>query len=262
MIINIKDFGFGVTLTAEIDSNHVIFLIKMSAKDNRFNPDFCTALKSALSTIVVEEIPKNATKKFALIITGSGKFFSNGLDLAFLMKSPNPNQFLIDHYEPLLHDVLTIGIPTIAAVNGHAFAGGMCLALAQDYRLASSSSKALLSMNELLIHAVIPAGMLSVLRAKLSGPKVLRDCVYARRWTITDAHKDGIIDEIFDSEGQEDFLQQSISFAKTKAIGINYIPVLQAIKAETYREASGLLLNPKSDKLDPFRFALPRQSKL
>lgn len=230
----------------------------MSANDNRFNPDFCNSLQSALKHISTEVESSSKQQKSALIITGTGRFFSNGLDLKYLMSTPNPNQFLIDHYEPLLFKFLTLGMPTIALVNGHAFAGGMCLALAQDYRLASTHSKALLSMNELLIRASIPAGMLSILRAKLASPSILRDCIYARRWNVSQAHKDHIIDHLLDSNDDNTLIDSAINFAKSKAVDAKLFSVLHSIKSETYREATNLLLDPKSDKLDPFRFAMPR----
>jgi Delta3-Delta2-enoyl-CoA isomerase len=250
-----KDFNFGINLSTFEDDEYLIFILKMTANDNRFNPNFCDSLSSALDFVMNEEIPKHTKQKYSLVITGSGRFFSNGLDLKYLISKSDPNLFLIKYYEPLIYKFLTLGIPTIALVNGHAFAGGMCLALAQDYRLASSEGKALLSMNELLIRASIPAGMLSVLRAKLASPQILRDCIHARRWTIPQAQKDGIIDEIFT---ESELLNESIKFAKSKAIQYKYIEVLHSIKEETYHEASALLLDPKSDKFDPFRFALPR----
>jgi Delta3-Delta2-enoyl-CoA isomerase len=250
----LKDFGEGVGLSCCQDSLHRIYILKMSAKDNRFNPKFCEALDSALSFILADS-EEEQSLKFALIVTGSGKFFSNGLDLQFLMQSKDPNQFLITHYEPLICRFLTLGMPTVAAVNGHAFAGGMCLALAQDYRLAlntPTTTKTLLSMNELLIRASIPAGMLAVLRAKLSGPQVLRDCIFAKRWTIQEALQDKIID------GECESFEGVLEFARAKAIEGKHIQVLHSIKRETYREASNLLLDPKSDSLDPFRFAIPK----
>jgi len=247
----LKDFNNGVLLEVSHDSTHRIYIIKMIAKDNRFNPKFCESLDSALS-FILSNISKYPSHKHALIVTGSGKFFSNGLDLAYLMSTPDPNQFLITHYEPLIFRFLTLGIPSIAFINGHAFAGGMCLALAQDFRIAPSQAKALLSMNELLIRASIPAGMLAVLRSKLPTPQILRECIYARRWTVKEAITDGIIDGTCDS------LEGAINFARIKAVEAKSVPVLNSIKTETYKDASSLLLDPKSDKLDPFRFAITK----
>lgn len=241
-----RDFENGVTLHRQTENDYVIFILKMSAADNRFNPNFCSSLHAAMNQVLSSIVGKF---KYALVVTGDGKFFSNGLDLKYIMAQSDPNRFLIDHYEPLINKFLTFPLPTIAAINGHAFAGGMCLALALDYRLAVTDTKALFSMNELLIRASIPAGMLSVLRAKLPSPQILRDCIYARLWTLKEAHKDGLIDKLLATDSE------IFEFAKSKAIEAKFSQVLGSIKTETYREASSLLLDPKSDKLDPFRFA-------
>lgn len=258
----ITDFKHGVHVILDDDSlsatepdQHCIYILKMDNKDNRFNPAFCESLNLALDFIETDCKSKSNSSdnyKFAMVITGNEKFYSNGLDLSYLLTTPNPNQFLIDHYEPLMYRFLTFGIPTIAAISGHAFAAGMCLALAQDYRIALSSGRALLSMNELLIKAAIPAGMLSILRAKLANPQVLRDCIRAKRWNIKQAHQDKIIDEL----ASHDLIIEAITFAKSVAIKGDIIPTFSAIKHECYRDACALLLDPKSDRLDPFRFAL------
>lgn len=256
----LKDFGYGVTLHRHAaDQNFRIYVLKMAAADNRFNPDFCSSLHAALDRTISDLAGADGREglKYALIVTGAGKFFSNGLDLKYLATQSDPNRFLVEHYEPLIHKFLTFPLPTVAAINGHAFAGGMCLALSLDYRLAVRSDhhqkpSPLLSMNELLIRASIPAGMLAVLRAKLPSPQILRECIYARRWTLQEAHQDGIVDQLLQADSE------ILAFAKSKAIEAKFSPVLGSIKTETYREASKLLLDPNSDKLDPFRFALPR----
>lgn len=97
------DCGEGVTV--ELNDNEEIksrvYIIIMSCKDNRFNVKFCTALNTAMDKITAD-INENRDLKFALVIRGPGRFFSNGLDLAYLMKLPNPHQFLIDTYQPMI----------------------------------------------------------------------------------------------------------------------------------------------------------------
>lgn len=253
----LKDFAHGVTLKVYMDDSfYRIYILKMTANDNRFNPNLTESLNLAL-TFLLQDLTKYSEHSFALILTGTDRFFSNGLDLKYLLTLNDPNQFLIKYFEPLLFRFLTIGIPTVALLNGHAFAGGMCLALALDFRLAPSQHKSLLSMNELLINAAIPAGMLAILRSKLACPKILRDCIYARRWTVIQAAQDQIIDYLIDYIDPEKILTEAIEFAKSKATKLTNVPVLQAIKEETYREACALLLDPNSDKMDPFRFAIP-----
>lgn len=240
--------GVKVELHDNEQNKSRVYIIIMSCKDNRFNVKFCTALNTAMDKIMAH-MDTNHQLNYALVIRGQNGFFSNGLDLSYLMKIPNPHQFLIETYQPMIARFLSIGLPTVAFLDGHAFAGGLVLALAADYRIAPESSKALFSMNELLIRAAIPAGMLGVLRAKLKDPSILRECILARRWNVSDALNDGIIDEFGD-------LTRAIQFAHSKAIAHNLSAVLNGIKSETYRGAISLLTDPKSDRLDPFRFAL------
>lgn len=60
------------------------------------------------------------------------RFYSNGLDLPLAMRTP---MFFPRILNALLGRILTFPIPTIAAINGHAFAGGFTLALAHDFRV-------------------------------------------------------------------------------------------------------------------------------
>jgi enoyl-CoA hydratase/carnithine racemase len=86
-----------------------------------------SALHAALDTVDAVEGPA------ALVTTGEGKFFSNGLDLDWLMGGGEGTEGFIDEVHRLLGRVLGFGAATVAAVNGHAFAGGGMLAVAHDY---------------------------------------------------------------------------------------------------------------------------------
>lgn len=80
-------------------------------------------------------VDKGTNKGGALVLTGErskGKFFSNGLQLACLAEYPT---FFKDYYYRLLSRLMTYPIQTIAAVNGHCYAGGLCLSLACDWRV-------------------------------------------------------------------------------------------------------------------------------
>ncbi|GAA5880605.1 hypothetical protein JCM3774_004749 [Rhodotorula dairenensis] len=75
----------------------------------------------------------------SLVITGErevGKFFSNGLNLDCL---PSYLTFFGDYYYKLLSRVITFPLTTIGAINGHCFAGGLCLALSCDWRICRAS---------------------------------------------------------------------------------------------------------------------------
>lgn len=247
----LQDCGQGVSVAVHNNGAEMAFEIVMNCCDNRFNVDFCEALSAALD-FVDAQVQANQEHKFALLIRGAGKFFSNGLDLKYLLKLPDPHSFLKEIYQPLIERFLTLGMSTIAVLDGHAFAAGFVLALAQDYRVAAASSKALFCMNELLIRAAVPSGMMGVLKAKLGTPQLLRECIFAKRWNVHQAKQDGIIDAFVEAD-------QLIAFARSKAIPFTQTAVLKGIKQETYREAVALLTDPKLNALDPFRFVLPNK---
>lgn len=62
----------------------------------------------------------------------------NGLNLDCLPSYPT---FFGDYYYKLLSRIITFPLTTIAAINGHCFAGGLCLALACDWRICRASSR-------------------------------------------------------------------------------------------------------------------------
>jgi len=118
-----------------------IHILRLTAGENRFGLDMVRALNDALDQV---EKTVGQGNPGALVTTGEGKFFSNGLDLDYVLAGHA--DFLPVHFEPLLKRFLTFPIPTVAALNGHAFAGGCLLAMAHDYRVMQTG-KGFLCMN-------------------------------------------------------------------------------------------------------------------
>ncbi|KDQ15244.1 hypothetical protein BOTBODRAFT_31897 [Botryobasidium botryosum FD-172 SS1] len=149
----------------------------------------------------------------ALVIIGAldqDKFFSNGLDYLAAIQS---EIFFPRIFHPVLTRLMSFPIPTIAALNGHTFAGGMLLALSCDYRVMTSG-KAWCSMNEIHFGAPITACTAEILRAKIRSPNVLRACILeGRRFTPQDALANGLVDEIVDGKSA-DILHKAGEFAR------------------------------------------------
>jgi len=149
----------------------------------------------------------------ALIITGKldqNKFFSNGFDYP----SIKGDRLWFPHiFDPLALRLLSFPIPTIAAVNGHAFASGFVLSLLCDYRVMTSG-KAWCSMNEVHFGAPLPVSFVHVLKAKLPSPTILRACTLeGKRFTAEEAHATGIVDELADG-GSAGVLRKAEEVAK------------------------------------------------
>jgi len=115
----------------ELEQVGPIWVMRFRSGENRLNETFVGELNEALDTVESAGLPT------ALVTTGEGKFYSNGLDLDWLGTAPDPSGFM-DTVHDLLVRVLMFPAVTVAAVNGHAFAAGAMLATAHDFMIMRS----------------------------------------------------------------------------------------------------------------------------
>ena len=121
-------------------------------------------------------------------------------------------------------------MPTIALMNGHAYAGGIFAALHHDYRI-QNPSKGFLCMNEIHFGAVIPTPLVSIVKTKVGDRAVVRDLLTeGKRFNAQEALAKGIID----ATGG---LEETLEFIKSRNLTkMGQTGVYGAIKEETYRE--------------------------
>ncbi|GJE85516.1 enoyl-CoA hydratase/isomerase family protein [Phanerochaete sordida] len=152
----------------------------------------------------------------ALIIVGNrkqNKFFSNGLDYETASKDP---LFFPRFYDPMLHRLFTFPIPTIAALNGHTFAGAFMLALSCDYRVMTDGSKrnAWLCMNEVHFGAAWPYPFGAIVQAKVTDAQAVRKiALEGHRFTPQEAVKSGFVDELVQGD-TEAVLNKALELGK------------------------------------------------
>ncbi|KAJ1672723.1 hypothetical protein EV182_006620 [Spiromyces aspiralis] len=149
-----------------------------------------------------------------------------------------PHEFIPVCYK-LVVILLTFRLPTIAALNGHAFGGGCLLALAHDFRVMCEN-QGYICMNEIELPVGLPAGFVATVKSKLNNPIALRNCVYGHRFTAGEALKVSLIDN---AALQDKVFPTAIDLAmkissKAKQRGV----VLHQIKAELYHETVKTLL--------------------
>ena len=103
---------------------------------NSFNKEMAMQLQQALDACDLDETVR------AIVITGEGKAFCAGQDLAEAMDPEGPELQTIvrDHYNPIIERIRTIEKPIIAAVNGVAAGAGANIALACDITIAKKSA--------------------------------------------------------------------------------------------------------------------------
>ena len=132
----------------------------------------------------------------ALVITGTGRFFSGGLDLK---QAPTYSQTeqreLLGALNRLLAKLYAHPTPVVAAINGHAVAGGFILALAADYRVGPSGA-AQFGLTEARLGIPFPAVPMIILHAELSPQEVRYGTLYARDFAADEAQRRGVLDEL------------------------------------------------------------------
>ncbi|KAJ4718565.1 enoyl-CoA delta isomerase 1, peroxisomal-like [Melia azedarach] len=163
--------------------------------DHRFNPTLIEAIRSALDRIKCEPI----TSSSALITTAEGKFFSNGLDLAWTQSISSKYLLMLGKYRSLISDLISLPMPTIAAINGHAAAGGLVFALSHDYVLMRKD-RGFLYLSDLDVGIGIPPWGMALIECKVGKGKALREMVLrAAKMTAKEAGEWGLIDAAYDS---------------------------------------------------------------
>jgi methylglutaconyl-CoA hydratase len=166
-------------------------------------PAHRNALTPAMQTHLIEafaEAEASATTR-VLVLTGAGDAFCSGLDLAALqaMQHKSAMELADDAHRiaQIFRSLYELSIPTIAAVNGHAIAGGTGLATLCDFTLAVPSAK--FGYTEARI-GFVPAVVSAYLTLQV-GEKRARDLLLtARLFTAEEALSYGLVTEVVTAE--------------------------------------------------------------
>jgi enoyl-CoA hydratase/carnithine racemase len=127
------------------------------------------------------------------VTTADGKFWSNGLDLDWLGEGRERLPELIVKVQNLFADVLGADFPTVAALQGHAFAAGAMLAISHDLRVMRAD-RGWMCFPEIDIAMTFTSGMNLLVSSKLSPPVAHQAMVFGRRFTAPEALAAGMID--------------------------------------------------------------------
>ncbi|HEY8000547.1 MAG TPA: enoyl-CoA hydratase/isomerase family protein [Solirubrobacterales bacterium] len=135
----------------------------------------------------------------AIVITGSGDFFSGGVDLKLVPTlSEDEQRGMVGGINRLFYEWYALPHPVVAAVNGHAVAGGLILALCADHRVGSL--RATYGLTEVRVGAPYPGAALAAVRAELA-PAAARRLVLGGELVGADAALAlGLVDELAEPE--------------------------------------------------------------
>ncbi|KAJ6429112.1 hypothetical protein OIU84_020698 [Salix udensis] len=176
-----------------------VYILTLTGNDeHRLNPTLIDSIRSALRRLRSEPTSPSSV----LITTAHGKFFSNGYDLSWARSTTSQSitssryRMMSSKLRGLVSDLISLPMPTIAAITGHASAGGMIFALCHDY-VIMRRDRGFVYMSELDIGLVVPAWFVALLECKIGNPKARRDVVLkAAKLTAEMAVGKGIVDMV------------------------------------------------------------------
>ena len=128
---------------------------------NALDDAMLTALELALDEAAVDDAVR------ALVIRADGAFFCGGFDLRAPRRTGDQVTEMVVRYRDSHRKLLAFPKPTLAAVQGHAIAGGLVLALACDHRVAIAGDYRI-GLNETAIGAAFPPVALEIVRLRLT----------------------------------------------------------------------------------------------
>ncbi len=220
-----------------------VFILTMQSGENRFNRAFIEAMNRALDTV-----EKSSDPAALVTVGGEEKFYSNGLDLAWLMgEGLKERREFIPAVLKFLGRVMAFPVPTIAAINGHAFAAGAMLVLAHDFRVMRAD-RGFFCLPEVDIKIPFAPGMTALIKSRLF-PGTFRDLMLTgMRIGGLEAKERGIVDEAVPAD---QVLPKAI--ARAAALANKDRKVYQAIKRGMYADVLTLLESGVADlsQLDP-----------
>ncbi|WP_328459608.1 enoyl-CoA hydratase-related protein [Actinoplanes sp. NBC_00393] len=206
----------------QLDRHDDVYVLNLGDTENRLHPDQIAALNTLL-----DEIEKGPTPA-ALVTTATGKHYSLGLDLDWLGEHPDQRVAYAKSVHELLARVLTLPMVTVAALQGHTFAGGAMLSLAHDLRVMRAD-RGFWCLPEADIGLPFTPGMSALIQARLTPQAAHEAMITARRYGAEEATDLGIIDR---AVSEDAVLSTAISLAQAQASKAGH--ALRMIKTRMY----------------------------
>jgi enoyl-CoA hydratase len=192
----------------ELTRRGSVALLRMThGKANALDLEFCEALTATLGDVARSDAR-------ALVLVGQGKMFSVGLDLVRLLDGAAAYvRGFVPVFNRTFETLFTLPKPVVAAVNGHAIAGGCIIAGAADYRMMAREPGRI-GIPELLVGVPFPVVPLEIMRFA-TPPQHLQASVYrGTTFTADDALRHGLIDAVTDPDR---LLDEALAVAESLA---------------------------------------------
>jgi enoyl-CoA hydratase len=211
----------------------VVLLRLADGKANAMSMEFCEALTARFAAL---------SSARAVVLTGTGHIFSAGVDLKRLVGggAAYVRKFL-PALSTMLATVFSHPAPVVAAINGHAIAGGCILACAADRRLMAHDGGRI-GVTELLVGVPFPPVAMEIMRCAIA-PQFFADAIFSgATYTPLEAAGRGLVHDVVDPQA---LLDRAVEAANVLAA---LPPEVYALsKRQTRQPALERMKNPDLD---------------
>lgn len=197
---------------------------------NALDVELCEAVAAAFRGLTADPAR-------AVVLTGAGRAFSAGADLRRYLDEGEPyaRRFVpaLDH---LFRSVFELGKPVVAAVNGHAIAGGCVLAACADVTVMAEG-RGRIGVPEMAVGVPFPRVAVEVLRHAVGDVVARRMMMGAQTYPIGEAVSLGIVDEVV---APDDLLARALDRARA----------LLSLPADTFALTKAQLRRDARERMD------------
>lgn len=167
-----------------------VLVVHLGEGGNLVDEGLLDGLDAALAQVADDEAI------LGLVTVGDGKAYSQGYDLDHFATLDGPElQAFVDRSVVLLARFLTCPVPTVAALNGHAFGWGAMFALAHDQRV-QRADRGWLCLPEVDLGLRFHPLQLALIQSKLSPATASESILAGRRWDGEAALAAGLVDAV------------------------------------------------------------------
>ena len=221
------------TLIRRTDHGDIRELQLDRAPVNALDPAICAQLVEAIDDAVAAGVG-------GIVLSGGPKVFSAGLDVPFLLTLPDRDALKAawEQFFLAARALVQSPVPVVAAINGHAPAGGCVLALCCDYRVMASGPYRI-GLNETRVGLVAPDGIQRLMRRVVGAHRAERLLVSGEMVESQQALALGLVDELTDIDGVRNravaWLEQLLQLPRKPVLATRAIAradVIEALRPE------------------------------
>jgi enoyl-CoA hydratase/carnithine racemase len=156
-----------------------------------------------------------------LLASAHPKLFCPGLDLVTLLEYDRATMArFMGLFSEMVWALYSLPKPVVAAVGGHAVAGGCILALTADYRVLKRGGVQI-GLNEVKVGVPLPWSVAVLLRASIPPTALSPVALLGRNFADDEALAVGLVDQLADADAFEDFCQARLEeFAEKDAAAV------------------------------------------